>query len=563
MSEVAVLESNCPDLTLISRGKVRDIYEFDENSLLFVASDRLSAFDVIMKNGIPGKGKILTQLSLFWFDFLKDTVKTHVIGGNFNEIMSPKFRQYASQLDGRSMLVKKLKILPVEAIVRGYIAGSGWEEYKKKGTICDIKLPSGLQLCEKLPEPLFTPSTKAEIGDHDMNIHPDKLKETIGVEMAAKVEELAIKIYKKAAEYALSKGIIIADTKFEFGVDENGEVVLADEVLTPGISNHVLKENFMTHQITDSSRFWPLDSYTVGQNQQSFDKQFVRDYLSSINFDKTNAIELPQEMIVQVGFFIANFRATCQPQRMNYTIGFGENKINTASFGGDAQALIMSLVVILVSEIGDKTFFIAAVMAMTNPRLLIFAAAMSALGVMTVLSAYLGHVVPNLISKEYTQLLASVLFFVFGLKMLKEGYEMKDKDAQEELEEVEQELLANNKEDDEMEKGEITKKEPEQSWMNLLHYFLSPVFVQTFILTFLAEWGDRSQIATIALAGTEDFLWVTLGSLVGHSVCTAIAVIAGRMIASRISVRTVTILGAVLFLIFGMVSLSQSVAFKN
>ncbi|KAJ1567247.1 hypothetical protein HK096_010483, partial [Nowakowskiella sp. JEL0078] len=227
--------------------------------------------------------------------------------------------------------------------------------------------------------------------------------------------------------------------------------------------------------------------------------------------------------------------------KMNTTASLLEKSSNIDKAGG-FQALMMSLAVILVSEIGDKTFFIAAVMAMKNPRMLIFGAAISALGLMTVLSAYLGAVVPNLISKEYSQLLAAILFFVFGLRMLNDGYQMKDKDGQEELEEVEHELLAaeDKVKEDDLEKGEVVvnKETAMQSWMNLVHFFFSPIFVQTFVLTFLAEWGDRSQIATIALAGSEDFLWVTLGSLAGHSVCTAIAVIAGRLIATKISVKT-------------------------
>ncbi|KAJ3387922.1 Bifunctional purine biosynthetic protein ade1 [Entophlyctis sp. JEL0112] len=249
---MALLASNCPDLKLLARGKVRELYEIEGNSnvLLFVASDRISAYDVIMENGITGKGKLLTAMSTFWFDFLKDVVGNHLITANINE-MPASVRKYKDQLDGRSMLVKKLKILPVEAIVRGYItgaclsssvqvthflAGSGWAEYKKSGTICDIPLPEGLVESQKLERPLFTPSTKADIDDlTDENIHPNKLAAIIGPEYARKVEELAIAIYSKAAEYALSKGIIIADTKFEFGVDEDGNVILADEVLTPGL----------------------------------------------------------------------------------------------------------------------------------------------------------------------------------------------------------------------------------------------------------------------------------------------------------------------------------------
>ncbi|KAJ3302407.1 Bifunctional purine biosynthetic protein ade1 [Kappamyces sp. JEL0829] len=261
-----VLESLCPDLKLLARGKVRDVYEVDDRSLLFVASDRISAFDVVMKSGIEGKGKILTQISAFWFGLL--AVENHVITTKLEE-MPAVVQQYKAQLEGRAMLVKKLKILPVEAIVRGYITGSAMVEYKKKGTVCDIPLPAGLVESQILPRPLFTPSTKAEMGDHDENIHPDKLAAIIGADMA-----------KKARDYAAAKGIIIADTKFEFGVDDQGNLILADEVLTP-----------------DSSRFWPADQYVVGQSQPSFDKQYLRDYLLSIHFDKKTGVDLPADVV--------------------------------------------------------------------------------------------------------------------------------------------------------------------------------------------------------------------------------------------------------------------------
>ncbi|KAJ3224280.1 Bifunctional purine biosynthetic protein ade1 [Chytriomyces hyalinus] len=278
---MALTESNCPDLKLLARGKVRELYELeDPSTLLFVASDRISAYDVIMTNGITGKGKLLTAMSGFWFDHLKNVVGNHLITQDIGQ-MPAVVQKYADQLEGRCMLVKKLKILPVEAIVRGYITGSGWAEYQKKGTICDIPLPKGLVESQKLEKPLFTPSTKAEVGDHDENIHPSKLAEIIGAEYAKKVEELALSIYTAAAEYALSKGIIIADTKFEFGVDEQGSVILADEVLTP-----------------DSSRFWPADQYVAGKGQPSYDKQFLRDYLTSIKFDKTGAgIAIPDDIV--------------------------------------------------------------------------------------------------------------------------------------------------------------------------------------------------------------------------------------------------------------------------
>ncbi|KAG1152215.1 hypothetical protein G6F37_000961 [Rhizopus arrhizus] len=279
---MALLNSDCPDLKLIARGKVRDLYDVDEKSLLFVATDRISAFDVIMKNTIPGKGKILTEISLFWFDLLKDVLPNHLITANFDE-MPEHIQKYRQQLEGRSILVKKMKVLPIEAIVRGYITGSGLSEYKKKGTICDIPLPEGLVDSQKLPQVLFTPSTKAEIGDHGMNenIHPSKMIDILGDKaLADKVAQSAIELYTKASEYAAKKGIIIADTKFEFGLDENNQLVLVDEVLTP-----------------DSSRFWPANKYQAGHTQDSFDKQFLRNYLESIQFDKKTSIELPEDVI--------------------------------------------------------------------------------------------------------------------------------------------------------------------------------------------------------------------------------------------------------------------------
>jgi phosphoribosylaminoimidazole-succinocarboxamide synthase len=276
-----VVESHCPDLNLINRGKVRDIYDVDEGHLLFVASDRLSAFDVVMSNGIPGKGKILNQLSLFWFDLLSDLGANHLAVTDF-EAMPESVKAYRDQLEGRSILVRKLAILPVEAIVRGYITGSGWKEYKKQGTVCDIPLPEGLEESEQLPAPLYTPSTKAEQGLHDENIHPDKAAEILGAEQAKAVTERAIALYVKAAAYAATRGIIIADTKFEFGVDAAGDLILADEVLTP-----------------DSSRFWPADKYATGRGQDSFDKQYVRDYLESIHFDKTHPVEIPGDVVAR------------------------------------------------------------------------------------------------------------------------------------------------------------------------------------------------------------------------------------------------------------------------
>lgn len=262
----ALLQTDIPDQTPV-RGKVRDNYDLD-NKLLIVTSDRISAFDVIMANGIPDKGAMLTQLSLFWFDWLGDSVKHHLISSDTAAFPAP-YCDYPGQLDGRSMLVKKVKILPVECIVRGYVTGSGWKEYQKSQTICDIPLPAGLKQCEKLPGPLFTPSTKAEQGLHDENISVDQAAEIVGADTLEFLSQKSIEIYSRAANYAAQRGIILADTKFEFGLDENDDIVLADEILTP-----------------DSSRFWPADKYEAGRDQESFDKQYVRNYLETINFDK-------------------------------------------------------------------------------------------------------------------------------------------------------------------------------------------------------------------------------------------------------------------------------------
>eukprot|EP00842_Homolaphlyctis_polyrhiza_P004981 jgi/Hompol1/5484/HPOL_001984-RA len=232
----------------------------------------------LLETGIAGKGKILTQVSEFWFELLKDTVPNHVITTDITK-MPASVQKYRSQLEHRSMLVRKLRILPVEAIVRGYITGSAMSEYKLKGTVCDMPLPAGLIESQELPSPLFTPSTKAEIGDHDENIHPDKLPALVGDRYAKEIAATAIAVYNKAREFAKTKGIIIADTKFEFGVDEAGTLTLADEVLTP-----------------DSSRFWPADVYAPGKSQPSFDKQYLRDYLKSINFDNKTSVALPLEV---------------------------------------------------------------------------------------------------------------------------------------------------------------------------------------------------------------------------------------------------------------------------
>lgn len=260
----------------ISSGKVREIYEVDEKSLLIVVSDRISAFDVILPNEVPDKGKILNMISEFWFDYTKNIIKNHVISTKISDF---PVECQNDQYENRSMLVKKLKMVPIECIVRGYITGSGWKSYKENGTVCGIKLPEDLQESQKLEEPIFTPSTKAAEG-HDENISFEKTCEIIGTDLAQKIKNASIEIYKKCAEYALSRGIIIADTKFEFGLDENGNLVLGDEVLTP-----------------DSSRFWPLDEYTVGKSQKSFDKQYLRDWLKANSWNANNPTPIPADVI--------------------------------------------------------------------------------------------------------------------------------------------------------------------------------------------------------------------------------------------------------------------------
>ncbi|HIJ52463.1 MAG TPA: phosphoribosylaminoimidazolesuccinocarboxamide synthase [Planctomycetes bacterium] len=260
-----------------SRGKVRDIYDLGDK-LIIIATDRISAFDVVMANGIPYKGIILTQISRFWFDFLSGDVAHHLITDDVASFPEP-FCTNADQLAGRSMLVKKAKVLPIECVVRGYLAGSGWVEYKKSGTVCGQKLPAGLRQCEKLPELIFTPATKAERGSHDENISFKQSADIIGQESANYVRDKSMDIFKKASAYAESRGIILSDTKFEWGVVD-GKIILVDEVLTP-----------------DSSRFWPADKYEAGRDQESFDKQFVRNYLESINFDKSGpGVELPDDI---------------------------------------------------------------------------------------------------------------------------------------------------------------------------------------------------------------------------------------------------------------------------
>lgn len=261
-----LIRSDFPNLKLKASGKVRDVYDIDEDQLLFVASDRISAFDYVLASGIPNKGRVLNQISLFWFDFLADVVPNHLITADVDKYPA-NLHQYADQLRGRSMLVRRAQIFPVECIVRGYISGSGWKEYKATGKVSGISLPSGLRESEALPEPIFTPSTKATSG-HDENIAFDQMCEIVGVEIASHLRDLTLRIYKKAAAYARLRGIIIADTKFEFGQTAHG-ITLADEVLTP-----------------DSSRFWPADKYEPGRAQDSYDKQYVRDYLEQIHWNK-------------------------------------------------------------------------------------------------------------------------------------------------------------------------------------------------------------------------------------------------------------------------------------
>ncbi|MFA6174456.1 MAG: phosphoribosylaminoimidazolesuccinocarboxamide synthase [Kiritimatiellales bacterium] len=276
----ALTKIRIPGVPAPRSGKVREIYDAGDK-LLFVASDRISAFDCVMPNGIPKKGSVLNMISKFWFERTGDIVKNHMITTDVSKFPVP-YNQHADQLAGRSMLVKKTTVFPVECIVRGYLIGSGWKEYKQSGTIGGMPLRAGYQMADKLDEPIFTPSTKAEQGLHDENISFEKAKEIVGTAKAEKLKAISIALYKRAAEYALTKGIIIADTKFEFG-ELNGEIILIDEALTP-----------------DSSRFWPADTYKVGSSPMSYDKQFVRDYLETLDWDKTPpAPALPEEIIVK------------------------------------------------------------------------------------------------------------------------------------------------------------------------------------------------------------------------------------------------------------------------
>ena len=287
----ALHTSSITSLPLLARGKVRDNYAVGDDRILMVASDRISAFDVIMGEPIPGKGALLTQMALFWFDKLKDIVPNHLTGDAPESVVAPG---EVAQVQGRSMLVKRLKPLPVEAVVRGYLAGSGWAEYQQSRSVCGVPLPDGLSNASKLPEPIFTPAAKAEVGEHDENISFEQVEKTIGPELAAQMRDVSIALYKAAADYALTKGIIIADTKFEFGLDADGKLTLMDEVLTP-----------------DSSRYWPLEGYEAafkaGANPPSYDKQYLRDWLETAQVDgkpwgKTApAPVLPAEVIEGTG----------------------------------------------------------------------------------------------------------------------------------------------------------------------------------------------------------------------------------------------------------------------
>ncbi|CAB5157243.1 Phosphoribosylaminoimidazole-succinocarboxamide synthase (EC [Olavius algarvensis associated proteobacterium Delta 3] len=278
MMQTPVIRTEFPELTLFQRGKVRDIYDLGD-ALLMVATDRLSAFDVVMPTPIPDKGKILTQISLFWFDVMKSMVANHVLTsdvGAYPDVCRP----YAESLESRSMLVRKTQPLPIECVVRGYLSGSGWNAYRESSSVCGIRLPGGLVESDRLPEPIFTPSTKAELGEHDVNIDFQEAADMIGTELTTRVKDLSLEIYARGSRIADERGIIIADTKFEFGLDD-GTLMLIDEVLTP-----------------DSSRFWPKDTYRSGGPQKSYDKQYVRDYLLTLDWDKTPpGPELPEAVV--------------------------------------------------------------------------------------------------------------------------------------------------------------------------------------------------------------------------------------------------------------------------
>ncbi len=277
----ALFQSNLPDLELIYRGKVRDVYAIDQDHILIIASDRLSAFDVIMPQPIPGKGEVLTRVANFWFGRTNHLVPNHLSNLSLEQVVSDLTQREA--IGDRATIARRLKPLPIEAVVRGYIIGSGWKDYQANGAVCGISLPAGLEQAQKLDQPIFTPATKAEMGDHDENISFQQVQNTIGAELAEKIKALSTQIYSEAADYAKTRGIIIADTKFEFGLDDDDRLHLIDEVLTP-----------------DSSRFWPADTYSVGVSPPSFDKQFVRDYLETLDWDKTApGPDLPKEIILK------------------------------------------------------------------------------------------------------------------------------------------------------------------------------------------------------------------------------------------------------------------------
>jgi len=274
-----LFESNIPNLKLIARGKVRDIYDLDDDHLLIVTTDRLSAYDVVMPDAVPGKGKILTEISNFWFNMMQDLVPNHLTGINLEQCINDE--KLLLQLRKRTIIVKKLKPLPIEAVVRGYLIGSGWRDYEKTGKICGISISENMQQAEKLPDTIFTPATKAASGDHDENIDYAKTCSLVGEELANNVRDIAIKIYERAAHYALERGIIIADTKFEFGLDRDDKLFIIDEMLTP-----------------DSSRFWPKDEYQIGISPPSYDKQFLRDYLDTLTWNKKSpGPTLPESVI--------------------------------------------------------------------------------------------------------------------------------------------------------------------------------------------------------------------------------------------------------------------------
>lgn len=275
----ALFDSDLPQLKLLSRGKVRDIYEVDADHLLIVTTDRLSAFDVVLPQAIPGKGEVLTRVANFWFDRTKHLLPNHIADMPLEEVIPDEAQR--KQLGDRAIVVRRLKPLPVEAIVRGYLIGSGWKDYQKTGAVCGIRLPAGLKQADKLPEVIYTPSTKAAVGEHDENISFDETVKLLGQDLAEKVRDFSIKVYSEAAEFAREKGIIIADTKFEFGLDNNGKIFLIDEALTP-----------------DSSRFWPASEYRSGISPPSYDKQFVRDYLETLDWNKQEpGPEMPQEIV--------------------------------------------------------------------------------------------------------------------------------------------------------------------------------------------------------------------------------------------------------------------------